>query len=84
MNKKVALVNLIEASVLLTDEDKLVLIEKVPGLTDKQVDVAGKYFATERQFVLDHRDELSNNLDAMLLELEKNQNQVFVGSGKAS
>lgn len=84
MNKKVALVTLIEASVLFTDDDKLALIEKVPSLNDKQVDALGKYFAIERQFVLDHKEELSNQVDGMLSELDKASHTVYVGTGKPS
>ncbi len=84
MNKKVALVTLIEASVLLTDDDKLTLIDRVPALTDQQVDVIGKYLAAERQFVLGHKKELSDSFDAMLEELVKGQDTVYVGTGKPS
>lgn len=82
MNKKIALVTLIEASVLFTDDDKLALIGKVPSLNDKQVDALGKYFAAEREFVLDHKAELSQQLDVMLAELGKGDNAVYVGTGR--
>lgn len=82
MNKKVALVNLIEASVLLSDDDKLALIDRVPTLNEKQVDAMGTYLATERQFVLEHRQELTDSFNAMLAELTKPDEKVYVGSGK--
>lgn len=82
MNKKVALVNLIEASVLLSNEDKLGLIDRVPALTDKQADVLGRYFASERQFVLEHRDELMQEMQKFLDELERETSAQSVGVGK--
>ena len=63
MNKKIALVTLIEASIILSDEDRLMLLDLVPGLTDKQVDALGKFFALERQFILSHEDEVKEKLE---------------------
>lgn len=84
MNKKIALVTLIKASIILSDEDRLVLLDLVPGLSDRQIDALGKFFVTERQFVLDHEDDVKQKLDSILTELEREDHEkVYVGSGKA-
>lgn len=82
MNKKVSLVTLIEASITLSDDDKLALIDRVPSLNEKQVDALGKFFATERQLILDHKSQILVQFDALLAELGKKDNRVLVGSGK--
>ena len=81
MNKKIALTHLIEASILFTDEDKLSLIRYVPSLTDKEVDTLGKYLASERQFVLDHETEITEQMEELLAPSDTPApEQVFVGS----
>lgn len=83
INKEIALVTLIQSSFMFSDEDKLNLINKVPTYTDRQVDQLGKFLATERQFVLDHEEDIRSHLDTLLTELEKPESEkVFVGSGK--
>lgn len=85
MNKKVALVTLIESSLLLTADDKLALIDRVPTLNEKQVDTIGKFLALERQVILEHKDELNLQFARMISELEKEApDAVYVGSGKPS
>lgn len=85
INKEVALVTLIQSSIIFSDEDKLDLINKVPSYTDRQVEQLGKFLATERQFVLDHEKDIRGHLDTLLTELEKPENEkVFVGTGKPS
>lgn len=81
MNKKIALTYLIEASVFFTDEEKLALIRFVPSLTDKQVEVLGKYLALERQFVLDHEAEITEHIAELLGSFDTlGPEKVFVGS----
>jgi len=81
MNKKIALIHLIEASVLFTDEDKLALIRYVPSLTDKEVDTLGKYLASERQFILDHEAEIIEQMEELVTSSDTPApEQVFVGS----
>lgn len=85
MNKKIALVTLIEVSFILSDEDRLRLLDLVPGLNDKQVDALGKFFALERQFILTHEDDLRQQFDILLMELERGRKEkVYVGTGKPS
>jgi len=83
MNKKVALVTLIESSFLLSPDDKLALIDRVPTLNEKQVNTIGKFLAQERQIILDHKQDLTTRFESMLTELEhEDTNRVYVGSGK--
>jgi hypothetical protein len=83
MNKKVALVTLIEASVLLSDEDKLALLDRVPALNDKQVTALGKFLAAERQFALDHEDDIRRSMEKLMGTLDLPEKKtVFIGSGK--
>ncbi len=82
MNKKSALVTLIETSFMLTDNDKLMLIDTVPSLNDRQVDALGLYFAKEREMVLEHRKELSDFMLTILSDLGRDDDRVYTGSGK--
>lgn len=84
MQKKEALVTLIESGFVFSDEDKLALIDRVPALNDRQVDMLGKYLAREREFVLEHEDDIRKQMDELLTELDKPKvEQVYVGEGKA-
>ena len=85
MQKKEALVTLLEASFVFSDEDKLALIDRVPALNDKQVDALGKYLAREREFVLEQEEDIRNNMDELMNELDKPEpEKVYVGQGKAA
>ncbi|MFZ5534759.1 MAG: hypothetical protein ACOY3M_01225 [Patescibacteria group bacterium] len=84
MNKKIALVTLIEASIILSDEDRLMLLDLVPGLTEKQVDALGKFFALERKFVLSNEDDVKQKIESLLTGLDRQDTDtVYVGSGNA-
>lgn len=83
MNKKIALVTLIEASFILSDEDRMRLLDLVPGLNDRQVEALGKFFALERQFVLAHEDDLRQQFDILVTELERgSREKIYIGTGK--
>lgn len=85
MNNKIALVDLIEASVLLTAEQKLVVLDELPSFTEKQVNALGSFLALEQQFIADHKEEILDNMKKLYEELrleEAQTKQVFVGSGK--
>ncbi len=85
MNNKIALVDLIEASVLLTAEQKLVVLDELPSFTEKQVNALGSFLALEQQFIADHKEEILDNMKKLYeeLRLEKAQTkQIFVGTGK--
>lgn len=75
---------LIDASILLSEEDKLRLLDLTPGLNDHQVEALGKFFAAERQYVVENEDDIRQQLDIVLTELEKTgREKVYVGLGKA-
>lgn len=85
MNNKIALVDLIEASVLLTAEQKLVVLDELPSFTEKQVNALGSFLALEQQFIADHKEEILDNMKKLYEELrleEAQTKQVFVGTGK--
>lgn len=85
MNKKIALVDLIEASVLLTAEQKLVVLDELPSFTEKQVNTLGSFLAMEQQFITDHKEELLDTMKKLYEELrleDAQTKQIFVGSGK--
>ncbi len=87
MNKKIALVDLIETSVLLTAEQKLGLLDMLPGFNEKQVDTLGELLAMERQFIDDHKEEILGHMKEIYDDLhigEIGDTQVYVGSGKPS
>ncbi len=89
MNKKIALITLIEVSMVATPEEKLVLIDMVPELTDVQVDALGKYFARERNIVLANESEILNDIQVHLNAPEAiadthESDAVYVGVGKPS
>lgn len=85
MNKKVALVTLIEASMVASTEEKLALIDLIPEMTEAQVDAWGKYFAKEREMVLAGEQDVMAELSKLFSEESADsENAVYVGSGKAT
>ena len=85
MNKKVALVTLIEASMMLSSEDKLALIDKVPALNNKQVEALGKMLAQERSILLANQDAIMKNISSHLHKIageNSASDPVYVGTGK--
>lgn len=87
MNNKIALVDLIEASILLTAEQKLTLLDELPSFTEKQTSTLGSFLFMEQQFIADHKDEILSNMKKLYEELhlgEVQSQQIFVGTGKPS
>lgn len=86
MNKKIALVTLIEASILLSSDEKLTLIDAVPGFNDKQVMALGKMLAEERAVLLTNENLIMQTIQTKLEEIRNQQadNAVYIGSGKPS
>lgn len=83
MNKKIALVRLLEASFVLNDEERFALLEAVPSMNEKQVQAMGTFLATERQFILEHERDMRMNLDKLFKKVEENNKEnVYVGVGK--
>ncbi len=87
MNKKIALVDIIEASILLTAEQKLLLLDELPAFTEIQVNALGSFLAMEQQFITDHSEEILANMKKIYEDLHLGDaptNQVFVGTGRPS
>lgn len=83
MNKKIAVVDLLQASVLLTAEQKLFLLDALPTFTEKQVDALGTFLAMEQQFIATHSDEILANMKKIYEDLHLDDgNNVYVGVGK--
>ncbi|MEK7533524.1 MAG: hypothetical protein AAB542_03760 [Patescibacteria group bacterium] len=87
MNNKIALVDLIQASILLTAEQKLTLLDELPSFTEKQANALGSFLSLEQEFITDHKEEILANMKKIYEELhigEMQTKQVFVGTGKPS
>jgi hypothetical protein len=86
MNKKIALVTLIEASFLLSSGEKLALLDTVPTLNDKQVQALGTMLAKERAVMLANEDAIMTTIQKHLeaMREEDDDNKVYVGTGKPS
>ena len=86
MNKKIALVTLIEASILLSSDDKLALIDAVPGFNEKQVMALGKMLAEERAVLLANEEMIMQTIKTKLdaISAEGQSNTVYIGTGKPS
>jgi len=86
MNKKIALVTLIEASFLLSSCEKLALLDTVPTLNDKQVQALGTMLAKERAVMLANEDAIMTTIQKHLeaMREEDDDNKVYVGTGKPS
>lgn len=85
MNNKIALVDLIQASILLTAEQKLTLLDELPSFTEKQGNALGSFLSLEQEFITDHKEEILDNMKKLYQELhleEAQTKQIFVGSGK--
>jgi len=86
MDKKVALVTLIENSFVLPNEVKLELLGRVEGLSDTDVEKLGTFLAAERQFVLDHekgvRDSVAEILQMLDTPKPEPGDAVYVGTGR--
>ena len=82
-NNKIALVTLIEASILLSDEDKLELMDEVPAMTDQRVEALGKFLSMEREFAIEHETAIRAHMQALLDNLDaQSDKRVYVGTGK--
>lgn len=84
MNKKIALIRLLEASFVLNDTEKLALLDSVSSMNEKQVQAMGVFLATERQFILEHEGDIRSSLESILVSLEQTalKDKVYVGVGK--
>lgn len=86
MDKKLALVTLVEHSIVLSDEAKLALLAKMDTITDEEVEKLGAFLATERDYVLENQDGIKKSVAEVMQELAsytpEPKEQVYVGTGK--
>lgn len=86
MDKKLALVTLIEHSLILSDEAKLGLLAKIETMTDGEVDKLGEFLAVERDYVLQNEDGIKKSVAEVMEDLAKYtpepKEQIYVGTGK--
>jgi hypothetical protein len=67
MNKKVALVTLLENSYWISDPAKKEILLKLDTFTDAQIDKLGKFLAEERVVMIRDKDKILKN-SALLLD----------------
>lgn len=66
MDKKSALKVLIEESIIISEDVKEPLINKIPSLTDEEVDTLGTFLAMEQKELLENEEEIEKNVAALL------------------
>jgi hypothetical protein len=94
MNRKIALVKLIRNSFLVSNEDKLALLDRVAAMSDADVEELGKFLAAEHGFILENEAGLRESVGVIMEELKnwkpdaskneavKEQDKVYIGTGK--
>ncbi len=58
MDKKTALLTLLENSFWIDDPTKLKVIDQIDTLTEEQIDELGKFLVAERDYMIEHEDEV--------------------------
>lgn len=70
MDKKEALKLLIQHSYMLSEEVKNQLYEKLPTLSDEQIDILGKFLANEKKLAIESANKMITSYDNLLKQLE--------------
>jgi hypothetical protein len=66
MNKRTALVTLLENSFWITDEAKIAVYKKINTLTDDQVMTLGKSLAAVQDYMISHKEEIIKNSETLI------------------
>jgi hypothetical protein len=66
MDKKTALLTLLENSFWISDTDKRNILLKIDTLTDAQIDQLGKFLVEERDIMIQDKDKILNNSNSLL------------------
>lgn len=66
MDKKTALLTLLENSFWISDTDKRNILLKIDTLTDAQIDQLGKFLAEERNVMIQDKGKILNNSNSLL------------------
>lgn len=88
MNKRLALVPLIQASFLLSPDVKIALLKRLGEFGEEDVVTLGEYLAAERDFVVANSQKIQDYANTLIdyfgKSEEKNPDMVYVGSGNPS
>lgn len=96
MNKKIALVKLIRASLIVSNDDKLALLGKIETMSDEDVEKLGEFLAAEHDFIAQHEAGLRLSVGEIMEEMKRwnpgedsarptgadATDRVYVGTGK--
>lgn len=66
MDKKVALVTLLENSFWIADTAKITILNKLDSLSDDQIDQLGKLLAEEREIMIQNKNSIIQNSELLL------------------
>jgi hypothetical protein len=66
MDKKTALVTLLENSFWIRDAVKINILKHINTLTDVQIDILGRFLAEEQKYIVSHKDEIMANSNKIL------------------
>jgi hypothetical protein len=66
MDKKSALIILLENSFWIADEAKIFILKNINKMGDEQITLLGKMLAEERQYMITHKDEVLHNSEKLL------------------
>ncbi len=74
MDKKEALIILIQHSYILTDNDKMKLLGNLDKLTPEEIDKLGTLLATQKKAAIENNDEIIKQLEEVEKKLSADQN----------
>ena len=66
MDKKTALKTLLETSFWVTDPVKKEILSRMDTLTEKDIDILGKFWAKEREIVLQNKEKILEESEKLL------------------
>jgi len=70
MDKKTALITLLENSFWISDSIKKNILLKINSLSEKQIDELGKFLVKEREIMIKDKDKIENNSKQLLQALQ--------------
>ena len=66
MDKKTALITLLDNSFWISDPDKVIILQKIDTLTEEQIDSIGKFLVSERDFMLANEAQILDRTQKIL------------------
>lgn len=70
MNKKEALVLLLQDSLMISDREKKKLLHKIPVLSGEQIDALGAFLSYEQSCLLENKDTILKQTKLLMNTLE--------------